>query len=378
MRRQRSPPPELILPQNASLPLNLRLDPSLETGYPSSRENSGELERGPDLQLHLWHGSEVGPGTCHALRRPDSQSLANASHYQAHVQPERSPNSPNLHWSSLPLDLRPDSSLLTTSTSNLSTRHPASPNSCQQRRPRPAKLRKIATVDVSQHIWCMSQPDLAGNRLTGEVNIKFIRALEEQIEEHEKILIELKSARNVLLNISTLPPEVLGKNFSLNATLDYDFGRLGERSHNFLLVCGHWFEVALRTPGVWSFWGTTLVDWARRSRHSGTVPLDLVLSSSGSMVGSFDTALHNTLQDRAAQDMLRRVHLRSMDAAIMDSIISSLTATCEDVRSNSVESLILLNESRGLVDVSDFFAHYRFPELQYLKLTLGARVPGNQ
>jgi hypothetical protein len=52
-----------------------------------------------------------------------------------------------------------------------------------------------------------------------EINLDSIRALEKQIQEHEKALIKLKRARNSLLNVSTLfPPEVLGSIFQWNAT----------------------------------------------------------------------------------------------------------------------------------------------------------------
>ena len=64
------------------------------------------------------------------------------------------------------------------------------------------------------------------NRLTGEINIDSIRALDEQIKEHEKAAIKLKRARNSLLNVSKLPPEVLGKIFCWNVTFKDDFGGL--------------------------------------------------------------------------------------------------------------------------------------------------------
>ena len=97
-----------------------------------------------------------------------------------------------------------------------------------------------------------------------EVNLNPIRALEEQIREHEKTAIRLKHVRNSLLNVSKPPPEVLGKIFHWNVTLKGDFGGLDEGSHNFPPpVCHHWFEVASRTPELWSFWSNNLKDWAR-------------------------------------------------------------------------------------------------------------------
>ena len=209
--------------------------------------------------------------------------------------------------------------------------------------------------------------------------------MEEKIREHEKAAVErnkafveperaavqLKRSRNALLNISKLPPEVLGNIFQCNVTPRHDFDWLEEGSHNFLFVCHHWHEVALCTPGVWSFWGNTLVDWARWHRYSGTAPLDLILGHAyGDDDGGrpFDIALHDALQEHATRDTIRRIHLSSNGASLLRSIISSLTTVCEEVRSNSVESLILLNGAREPVDVSDFFIHHRFPRLQHLAL----------
>ena len=227
----------------------------------------------------------------------------------------------------------------------------------------------------STHVEDTSRPNLVENRLSGEVNVESILALEERIREHEKTLSKLKRSRNALLNISALPPEILGNIFQCNVTLKYNFGGLEEGSHNFLFVCHHWREVALRTPGVWSFWGNTLEDWTRWHRHSGTAPLDLVLDAGCSDDdndiggdGPFDVALHGTLQDRAARDTIRRIHLSSEDTSLLSSIISSLTTVCEGVRSNSVESLILSSSDDEPVDISEFFARYRFPKLQYLRL----------
>ena len=214
--------------------------------------------------------------------------------------------------------------------------------------------------------------------MSGEAKVESILALEQQIREHEKAVINLKRARNALLNISTLPPEVLGNIFQCNVTLQGDFDGLEDGSHNFLFVCHHWHEVALRTPGVWSFWGNTPEDWARWHRHSRTAPLDLVLgphyagddsnNDGGGGCGPFDVVLQETLQDRAARDAIRRIHLWNEDASLLSSIISSLTTICEGVRSNSVESIILVDRSEVPSGISDFFTCYRFPKLQHLNL----------
>ena len=221
---------------------------------------------------------------------------------------------------------------------------------------------------MRQRIQGMSQPNPVKNRLSGEVNIETIQALEEQIRKHERTVIELKRTRNSLLNVSKLPPEVLGDIFRWNVTLKEAFDGLEKKSRNFLFVCHHWFEVASATPEVWSFWGNTPKDWARWHRHPGTSPLDLVLGGIDHDDGTFNITLRDALQDRAERDAIRRVHLWSGDAAFLASIISPLAATGQGVRSNGMESFILTNDDDTPVDVSKFFAHYRFPKLQRLAL----------
>ena len=211
----------------------------------------------------------------------------------------------------------------------------------------------------------LTQPE---NRLSGETNAKSILVLDEQIREHEVALRKLKRARNSLLNVSKLPPEVLGDIFRWNVTLKGDFGGLGRESHNFLLVCHYWLEVASSTPELWSFWGNTPKDWARWCRRSGTAPLDLVLNANTDD-DNFDTTLFGILQDRANRDTIRRIHLKAVDSELLSSIISSLTAGSGVPQSSGVESFILQNESDELVDVSDFFAYNHFPKLRRLELS---------
>ena len=170
------------------------------------------------------------------------------------------------------------------------------------------------------------------------------------------------------MNVSKLPPEVLGNIFRWNVTPWDDFWGWEDRSHGFLLVCHHWFEVASRTPELWSFWGTTPGEWKSRCHCSNTTPLDLVLDVDVDD-GSFDTTLRGVLQDRATRDTIRRVHLRARDSELLSSVVTSLSVDCEKFRSNCVMSFIFLNDSDTTVDLSDFFARYCFPKLQHLELT---------
>ena len=202
-----------------------------------------------------------------------------------------------------------------------------------------------------------------------ELNLDSIRALEKQIQEHERILIKLKRARNSLLNVSTrLPPEVLGSIFRWNVIPDGDFGGLRKGSYNFLLVCHHWFEVASATPELWGFWGNSIQDWMHRHTCCSTAPLDLVLDQNANQ--DLDDTIRDALQDRAARDTIRRVHLNSIDTAtLLSSIISSIVTKGEEIRSISVESFILWNRGGPSVDISDFFSRYHLPKLQRLDLS---------
>ena len=192
-------------------------------------------------------------------------------------------------------------------------------------------------------------------------------------------IVKLKRARNSFLNVSRLPPEVLGEIFCWGVARETDFEQLEEGSHDFLLVCHHWFEVASRTPEIWSFWGDNLEDWTRRHLRHQTAPLDLVLNGGRFRESnpdgewfrrdSLDESLQNALQDRVARNTIRQIHFFAGNSEILDSIISSL-AYYEGIRPSSLQSVVLQDESQYTsVDVSDFFAHYRFPELRHLELT---------
>jgi len=208
-----------------------------------------------------------------------------------------------------------------------------------------------------------------------EVNIDSIPALDRRIKEITAELIRLKRSRNSLLKIAQLPPEILGRIFHLNAVPKFSgghFPKLPRGSYNFLLVCHHWFQVARNTPELWSFWGNNLEDWKRRYPLSGaSSPVDLVLDGTRYQVGSLDEALRDVLRDRAARDVVRKVHIMSYytDSSTATAIISLLTPEDEGIRHSSIESISLIG-----VDVSNFFARHHFPKLRDLYLFNSLKV----
>jgi len=208
-----------------------------------------------------------------------------------------------------------------------------------------------------------------------EINIDSILVLEKRIEEGLGDLIQLKRARNSLLNISTLmPPELLGQVFCWNVVPIGDYGDIRKGSYNFLLVCHYWYKVASGTTELWTYWGNSLKQWSRRYQRSGTAPLDLVLRTrpvGGNNPTPFDGPLRDALRDRAACGSVRSVRLQGSDVDLLQSIVSSLTPNGEGVRDSSVDSLIL--EYTNL-DISKFLARHRFPKPRILHLSTGAKV----
>ena len=83
-------------------------------------------------------------------------------------------------------------------------------------------------------------------------------------------------------------------------------------------------------PDLWSFWGNRLGDWNKQYRRTGATPLDLALDDYATSWESLASPLRDELRDRAARDVIRRIHLRSADdSRLLGSILSALTADGE-------------------------------------------------
>ena len=206
-----------------------------------------------------------------------------------------------------------------------------------------------------------------------ERNLDSIQAIEREIKEHEMAISKLKQARNSLLNISTLiPPEILGAIFYWTMIPQQEHSRSQKVPHNLLFVCHHWLEVALHTPCLWTSWGDSLQDWERHYTCPGTSELCLELTGGYSARGqSLSDLLRAALQDRAAQDVIRRVSLCDEDSELLNSVISAIIPRGKEIQSTSLESIEVHPEcrSKSTVELSNLFSHYNFPRLRWLRIS---------
>ena len=117
------------------------------------------------------------------------------------------------------------------------------------------------------------------------------------------------------------------------------------------------------------FLGNSIQDWAHRYSRCGTSPLDLALE--GHSGYGLDRSLRDALKAHAARDTIRRVHLEGSYATkLLDLVISSIVNKGEEIRSKSVESIIVRSYGFDeIVDVSTLiFSQSRLPKLRCLRL----------
>ena len=188
----------------------------------------------------------------------------------------------------------------------------------------------------------------------------------------KKHKIKLNRARHPPLNISTLlPPEILGIIFYWTMVFKQSYSK---PPYNLLLVCRHWFEVALRTPQLWTSWGNSLEDWERRCTFPVGSGLNLKLTEPcGYRSASPSEPLLDALQDRAVRDLIQRVsfkRLKRQESDLFNSIIPAITTSGEGIQSTRLRSFELYTRRHcyDTVNLTDFFSRYRFPKLQRLLL----------
>ena len=212
-----------------------------------------------------------------------------------------------------------------------------------------------------------------------ERNLDSIRAMEKEIEERdsEATVFKLKRARNSLLNITILvPPEILGRIFHMTMIQQARYWPPGVPC-NILLVCHHWFEVALRTPQLWTSWGSTLQDWKRCYTCPKVPRFNLVLKPcywARGMEQSLDEPILEALRGIAARDFIRWIYLSNAGSALLNSIISSVTPRGEGIQSTSLESIKIRGPSEPPLELTDFFSCQTFPKLRHLRLSQNCNI----
>lgn len=177
-----------------------------------------------------------------------------------------------------------------------------------------------------------------------KINERRIVDLEDEIQRATGDTIPLKRARNSLLNISSrVPPEILGYIFYWRVLERHLLAKFQQSSHQFLLICHHWYLVVSRTPDLWSFWGHTLVHWLCRFQKSGATPVDLVLN--GYYVWRLITSIEGPLQvalcEHAKQDIIRSLQLWSERKSILAAVLAALTPSDHHVCVSSIQTLSL-------------------------------------
>ena len=185
--------------------------------------------------------------------------------------------------------------------------------------------------------------------------------------------IRLKRLRNSLNFSVRLAPEILGYIFWWGVVSGVSpSGRIARNTFNFLLVCRYWFDVAISTPSLWAFWGTSLRECVAFHRYSGAVPLYLNLIDAGTTRDIREAS--DVLQDLGVRRRIRHLHIHTSPKTLVNILSFMTTPQPFSVRSQ-VQSLMLTAEGswiaerpEELPDITNFLDNHTFPELQSLRL----------
>lgn len=170
-----------------------------------------------------------------------------------------------------------------------------------------------------------------------------------------------------------LAPEVLGHIFWWGVVSGVTpTGRIAENTFNFLLVCRYWFNVAISTPSLWAFWGTSLRECVAFHRYSGAVPLYLNLVDADTTRDI--KAASGVLQDLSVQRRIRHLHVRTSPKPLAD-ILSFMSPSRKSIIRSQIKSLTLTVEGPWIAerpeempDITNFLDTHSLPELQSLRL----------
>ena len=150
-----------------------------------------------------------------------------------------------------------------------------------------------------------------------DINLDSIRALDEQIQEHERAVIQLKRTRNSLLNVSTLShPRYLegsfvATSFRMKTSTDYRRARMTSSSSAPTGFGSPWAPRSFGASGA-------IRSKIGRVNTLFVEPLHSIWCCQGGQVTTWNDVLRDALRDCATRGIIRRVHLESHSAALLD------------------------------------------------------------
>ena len=136
------------------------------------------------------------------------------------------------------------------------------------------------------------------------------------------------------------------------------------------------------TPQLLTSWGHTLQDWEiRHTCPTSDSEFYLQLRDGSGRIKNakpLSKTLREALQDRAARDLIQRVSFVGIEAETLKPVISAITVPGEEIQSISLESFEVHGKHHNWthwVELSNFFARYRFPKLQHLEISRDCNIP---